>query len=153
MRRKTPYQRIMACARRGTGCRLTADQVSALARDSAIYTVAENDDDPEYDAEGAEIATAIHTPSIVDRERASKQAVPVVTKAAFDPNDPATFHFVVLFDGVESQHTAVLDGDAAIPLICGPALETLARFVDFTGDGKTPALLAFAALNMAQGQQ
>jgi len=41
----TPYQRIMRAAARGTGVRLSADEVAILAVDDAIFIRAELDDD------------------------------------------------------------------------------------------------------------
>ena len=40
----TPYQKIARAAKRGTGCRLTAEDVRRLWMDDAIQTVAERDD-------------------------------------------------------------------------------------------------------------
>jgi len=40
----TVHQKIMRAAKRGTGLRLTADEVFQLSRDGAIATCAENDD-------------------------------------------------------------------------------------------------------------
>jgi hypothetical protein len=40
----TPYQKIARAAERGTGCRLTAEDVQQLWMDDAIQTVAERDD-------------------------------------------------------------------------------------------------------------
>jgi hypothetical protein len=39
----TPYQRIMRAAERGTGMRLSADEVAELASDGAISALAETD--------------------------------------------------------------------------------------------------------------
>lgn len=44
MSKWTPYQRIMRAAKRGTGVRLSADEVFALSADDAISTCAANDD-------------------------------------------------------------------------------------------------------------
>ena len=44
---KTPHQRIMRAAERGTGLRLSADEVRRLSRDDAIATCARNDDKAE----------------------------------------------------------------------------------------------------------
>ena len=44
-RRTTPYQRIMRAMRRGTGCRLSFDDVVELSCDSAIEARAEMDDE------------------------------------------------------------------------------------------------------------
>lgn len=41
---RTPWQRIARAAARGTGCRLTADDVLRLSQDGAIMTRAELDD-------------------------------------------------------------------------------------------------------------
>lgn len=41
----TPHQRIMRCARNGTGCRLTRDEVWRLSRDDAISHRAMIDDE------------------------------------------------------------------------------------------------------------
>lgn len=41
----SPHQKIMRAAKRGTGLRLTADEVFQLSRDGAIATCAENDDE------------------------------------------------------------------------------------------------------------
>lgn len=41
----TPHQKIMRAAKRGTGCHLTADEVSQLSLDDAIATCAANDDE------------------------------------------------------------------------------------------------------------
>lgn len=43
--KRTPYQRIVRAAERGTGCRLTAEEVAALAADDAIATSASLDDE------------------------------------------------------------------------------------------------------------
>lgn len=40
----TPYQRIIAASKLGRGVHLTAAEVEAMSRDSAIVQVAENDD-------------------------------------------------------------------------------------------------------------
>lgn len=40
----TPHQKIIRADQRGTGLRLTPDEVSELAKDGAILQVAENDD-------------------------------------------------------------------------------------------------------------
>jgi hypothetical protein len=45
----TPQQKIMRAAKRGTGLRLTADEVHALSLDDAIRQCALND---EYDPDG-----------------------------------------------------------------------------------------------------
>lgn len=55
MKRLT-YQRIMRAARRGTGLRLSEDEVCEMSRDTAISQLAENDDDPESAALDTEIA-------------------------------------------------------------------------------------------------
>lgn len=41
----TVYQRIMRAFKRGTGLRLSPEDVSRLAKDDAISTVARNDDE------------------------------------------------------------------------------------------------------------
>lgn len=41
----TPHQRIMRCARNGTGCRLTREEVKRLAFDNAISHRAMIDDE------------------------------------------------------------------------------------------------------------
>jgi hypothetical protein len=43
-RRKTPWQRIIAAAENGTGCRLSADDCRRLWQDSAIQQRASLDD-------------------------------------------------------------------------------------------------------------
>lgn len=45
--KKTPYQKILRAADRGTGLRLTAAEVATLAGDSAIESIAWNDDERE----------------------------------------------------------------------------------------------------------
>ena len=40
----TPYQKIVRSWNRGTGCRLTFEDVRELARDHAIFTAAQEDD-------------------------------------------------------------------------------------------------------------
>lgn len=40
----TPHQKIMRAAKRGTGCRLTADEVIQLSMDDAVATRAANDE-------------------------------------------------------------------------------------------------------------
>lgn len=45
--RLTPHQRIMRAAHRGTGLRLTANEVELLALDDAIVTRAISDDEGE----------------------------------------------------------------------------------------------------------
>lgn len=47
----SPYRRIMQCAQRGTGCRLSAKEVAVLARDHAIYGAVDAEDEEESDAE------------------------------------------------------------------------------------------------------
>jgi hypothetical protein len=44
----TPHQKIMRAAERGTGLRLTAEEVGKLSRDGAIETCAANDDEDDY---------------------------------------------------------------------------------------------------------
>jgi len=44
MKRLTAYQRIVRAAKRGTGARLTAAEVTLLAQDEAIRSVADQDD-------------------------------------------------------------------------------------------------------------
>lgn len=46
-RRKTPWERIVCAADRGTGLRLSADDVLRLSRDNAIMTRGELDADGE----------------------------------------------------------------------------------------------------------
>lgn len=46
-RKLTPPQKIMRAARRGTGLRLSADEVWSMSRDEAIRALAENDDNDE----------------------------------------------------------------------------------------------------------
>ena len=41
---KTAHQRIMRAAERGTGLRLSADEIGRLSQDGAIETCAANDD-------------------------------------------------------------------------------------------------------------
>lgn len=41
---KSPYQRIVRAAARGTGLRLSAEEVQALSHDTAIRHLAANDD-------------------------------------------------------------------------------------------------------------
>lgn len=48
---KTPWQKIMRAAKRGTGLRLTVDEVWQLSRDSAIETKAGNDDEEQANPE------------------------------------------------------------------------------------------------------
>lgn len=47
----TPHQKIMRAANRGTGLRLTAEEVGRLSRDGAIETCAANDDEDDRSAE------------------------------------------------------------------------------------------------------
>lgn len=47
MTSKTPYQRIMRAADRGTGCCLAAEECKALSDDHAIYCRADLDDEEE----------------------------------------------------------------------------------------------------------
>jgi hypothetical protein len=42
--KKTAYQRIANAAKKGTGVKLTREEVRMLAKDDAISTVAEHDD-------------------------------------------------------------------------------------------------------------
>ena len=44
MAKRTIYQRIMQAAEKGTGLRLSADDVARLSSDSAIWMAAKNDD-------------------------------------------------------------------------------------------------------------
>lgn len=44
-RKLTPWQKIMRASKRGTGLRLSADEVWNLSRDNAIETLAGNDDE------------------------------------------------------------------------------------------------------------
>jgi hypothetical protein len=53
---KTPYQKILRAASRGTGLRLTSEEVAKLAGDSAIETVAGNDDENEVERRNEERA-------------------------------------------------------------------------------------------------
>lgn len=48
-KRSTPYQRIMRAAKRGTGVRLTADDVRRMSIDTAIVELAMNDDEGHED--------------------------------------------------------------------------------------------------------
>lgn len=52
--KKTPWQRIIIASEKGSGIRLSADEVWQLSRDDAIVTKALNDDCEEEtgDAEG-----------------------------------------------------------------------------------------------------
>jgi hypothetical protein len=45
----TPYQRIVEAGERGTGCRLSFDEVHRLCGDHAIYERAALDDEDEED--------------------------------------------------------------------------------------------------------
>jgi hypothetical protein len=45
--KKTPYQKILRAAERGTGLRLTAEEVATLAVDGAIQSIAWSDDERE----------------------------------------------------------------------------------------------------------
>jgi hypothetical protein len=62
--KKTPYQKIMRAYRRGTGLRLTAEEIEQLAQDDAISVAAANDDDfqedPELYAAEQAIYNAVH---------------------------------------------------------------------------------------------
>jgi hypothetical protein len=49
--KRTPYQKIMQAAKRGTGLRLTADEVYALSQDNAIEVRASGDDEQQSDPE------------------------------------------------------------------------------------------------------
>lgn len=54
--KKTPYQKILRAAKRGTGLHLTAEEVAGLSLDSAIETVAWNDDEREVERRNEERA-------------------------------------------------------------------------------------------------
>lgn len=45
----TPWQKIMRAAQRGTGLRLSAEEVSRMSSDGAIATLAENDDEDDIE--------------------------------------------------------------------------------------------------------
>ena len=49
LRRMTPWQRIRRAANRGTGLRLSTEDIQRLAHDNAIMTRAELDEDGEDD--------------------------------------------------------------------------------------------------------
>lgn len=51
-KRKTPWQRIKNAADRGTGLRLSPDDVRRLGHDGAIMTRAELDDEEEGEKDG-----------------------------------------------------------------------------------------------------
>lgn len=53
---KTPHQKIMRAAKRGTGLRLTVDEVQRLSEDDAIATCAVDDDENEIERRNEERA-------------------------------------------------------------------------------------------------